>query len=151
HHDPAGRAERPAGTVPRAPGVRAGDRPHRQERYGRRAAARLRGEGGVPRRGLVLATGYRRYSLGKERHPPMFGMTRNRRVPLALLGAAALTLGLAACGEKEPADTPGGDSSAPAVAVDEALAAKVPDAIKADGKITVGNDPTYAPAEILDR
>jgi len=81
----------------------------------------------------------------------MFGMTRNRRAPLALLGAAALTLGLAACGEKEPSSTPGGDgASAPAVAVDEALAAKVPDAIKADGKIVVGNDPTYAPAEILD-
>jgi len=81
----------------------------------------------------------------------MFGKTGSRRALLSLVGAAALTLGLTACGEKEPSGTPGGDgASAPTVAVDEALAAKVPDAIKADGKILVGTDSTYAPAEFLD-
>ena len=34
--------------------------------------------------------------------------------------------------------------------VDEALAAKVPDAIKADGKLLIGTDATYAPNEFLD-
>jgi polar amino acid transport system substrate-binding protein len=34
--------------------------------------------------------------------------------------------------------------------VDEALAAEVPDSIKADGKIVIGVDPTYAPNEFLD-
>jgi polar amino acid transport system substrate-binding protein len=34
--------------------------------------------------------------------------------------------------------------------VDEALAAKVPDAIKSDGKLLIGTDPTYAPNEFLE-
>jgi polar amino acid transport system substrate-binding protein len=41
-------------------------------------------------------------------------------------------------------------TAAPSVAADPALAAKVPDAIKADGKITAGTEATYAPAEFLD-
>jgi polar amino acid transport system substrate-binding protein len=47
----------------------------------------------------------------------------------------------------------GGDTPAkplPSVAADRALAAKVPDAVKADGKITVGAEATYVPAEFLD-
>ena len=35
-------------------------------------------------------------------------------------------------------------------AVDEALAAKVPDAIKSDGKLLIGVDASYAPNEFLD-
>ncbi len=56
---------------------------------------------------------------------------------------------LAACGSNEKS---GGGSSATtaAPAVDQALAAKVPDAIKSDGTIKVGVDATYAPSEFLD-
>ena len=52
HHHPAGRAERPAGPVPRPPGVRAGDRADRQGGHRPGPAARPGGQGGVPRRGL---------------------------------------------------------------------------------------------------
>lgn len=75
-------------------------------------------------------------------------MKTPKRAVLASVGVAALVLALAACGEKEATDTPGG----PAVtaSADSALADKVPDAIKADGKIVVGTDATYAPAEFMD-
>src|SRR6266540_425612 len=53
HDDPAGRTERAAGADAGAPGVRAGDRPDRQERQRRGPAARSGGQGGVPRRGLT--------------------------------------------------------------------------------------------------
>ena len=77
----------------------------------------------------------------------------NSRVVAGTALLAALALGTAACGEKE---NTGGDGAAPggaptsAPAVDEALAAKVPDAIKADGVIKVGTDASYAPNEFLD-
>ncbi|MDI1465420.1 ABC transporter substrate-binding protein [Catellatospora sp. KI3] len=61
------------------------------------------------------------------------------------VGVAALTLGLSACGG-------GGDSpsaATPSVSADAALAAKVPDAVKSDGKLLVGTDATYAPNEFL--
>jgi polar amino acid transport system substrate-binding protein len=57
----------------------------------------------------------------------------------------------AGCGDKE--DTGGGSTgttAGAAPAVDEALAAKVPDAIKSDGKLLIGTDATYAPNEFLD-
>jgi polar amino acid transport system substrate-binding protein len=56
---------------------------------------------------------------------------------------------LAACGSQEKA---GGGSTATTAAqvVDQALAAKVPDAIKSDGVIKIGTDSTYAPSEFLD-
>jgi polar amino acid transport system substrate-binding protein len=69
----------------------------------------------------------------------------------ALLGLAlAMALVAAGCGEKS--DTGGGSTgtTAAAPAVDEALAAKVPDAVKSDGKILVGIDTSYAPNEFLD-
>jgi polar amino acid transport system substrate-binding protein len=50
-------------------------------------------------------------------------------------------------------DDGGTDNTAkplPSVSADPALAAKVPDAVKADGKITAGTEATYAPAEFLD-
>jgi polar amino acid transport system substrate-binding protein len=68
-----------------------------------------------------------------------------------LLGLVlAVALVAAGCGEKN--DTGGGSTgtTAAAPAVDEALAAKVPDAIKSDGKIVVGTDTTYSPNEFLD-
>jgi len=55
------------------------------------------------------------------------------------------------CGEKS--DTGGGSTgttAGAAPAVDEALAAKVPDAVKSDGKILIGTDATYSPNEFLD-
>jgi polar amino acid transport system substrate-binding protein len=68
-----------------------------------------------------------------------------------LLGLVlAVALVAAGCGEKS--DSGGGSTgtTAAAPAVDEALAAKVPDAIKSDGKIVVGTDTTYSPNEFLD-
>lgn len=79
----------------------------------------------------------------------MFKYNGGRRAALGAAGAALLALSLAACGEKESADQPGAGPSVTAAA-DAALAAKVPDAIKADGVIKVGTDSTYAPAEFLD-
>ncbi|ROT31107.1 ABC transporter substrate-binding protein [Micromonospora sp. HM5-17] len=77
----------------------------------------------------------------------MFTTTRGRRRALSIAGAALLSLSLAACGEEE---TPAGSGPSVSAAPDSALASKVPDAIKADGKIVVGTDSTYAPAEFLD-
>jgi polar amino acid transport system substrate-binding protein len=70
----------------------------------------------------------------------------------ALLGLVlAVALVAAGCGEKD--DTGGGSTgttAGAAPAVDEALAAKVPDAVKSDGKILIGTDATYSPNEFLD-
>ncbi|MER7443013.1 ABC transporter substrate-binding protein [Micromonospora azadirachtae] len=79
----------------------------------------------------------------------MFNITGGRRAVLGAAGAAALLLSLAACGEEEPSDSAGAGPSVSASA-DTSLADKVPAAIKADGKIVVGTDSTYAPAEYLD-
>ncbi|MFG3690734.1 ABC transporter substrate-binding protein [Micromonospora sp. NPDC047740] len=79
----------------------------------------------------------------------MFNISGGRRAVVGVTGAALLALSVAGCGEKEATDQPGGGPSVTAAA-DSALAAKVPDAIKADGKIVVGSDTSYAPAEFLD-
>jgi polar amino acid transport system substrate-binding protein len=63
-----------------------------------------------------------------------------------ILTAAAL---LAACGGNG-AESGGTTTTQAAPAVDQALAAKVPADIKADGKIVVGTDTTYSPNEFLD-
>lgn len=73
----------------------------------------------------------------------------------ALIGPAliaALALSTAACGEKENDGGAPGPAGSPttAPAVDAALAAKVPDAIKSDGTVKVGSDASYAPNEFLD-
>jgi polar amino acid transport system substrate-binding protein len=63
--------------------------------------------------------------------------------------AVALTFTTVACGEKDDntvKESPGASASS---TVDAALAAKVPAEIKADGKIVVGTDSTYAPSEFL--
>ncbi|MFF5172187.1 ABC transporter substrate-binding protein [Micromonospora sp. NPDC000089] len=80
----------------------------------------------------------------------MFHPNPGRRAALGVAGAAVLLLSLAACGEKENSAEPGAGPSVTAAA-DSNLAAKVPDAIKADGVIKVGTDSTYAPAEFLDQ
>ncbi|MGY4683209.1 ABC transporter substrate-binding protein [Micromonospora aurantiaca (nom. illeg.)] len=79
----------------------------------------------------------------------MFHPNPGRRAALGVAGAAVLLLSLAACGEEESTTQPG-DGPSVSSSVDAALAAKVPDAIKSDGKIVVGTDSTYAPAEFLD-
>ncbi|ADL47899.1 ABC transporter substrate-binding protein [Micromonospora aurantiaca (nom. illeg.)] len=79
----------------------------------------------------------------------MFHPNPGRRAALGVAGAAVLLLSLAACGEEESTTQPG-DGPSVSSSADAALAAKVPDAIKSDGKIVVGTDSTYAPAEFLD-
>jgi polar amino acid transport system substrate-binding protein len=71
------------------------------------------------------------------------------RAIVGFAGAAALTFSMGACGAKQSANPTGAGPSVTAT-VDAALAAKVPAAIKADGKLIVGTDSTYAPAEFLD-
>jgi len=61
---------------------------------------------------------------------------------------AAVAAGLAGCGD-DPSDTSSESSPAPSASADTSLADKVPDAIKADGKILVGTDSSYAPSEFL--
>jgi polar amino acid transport system substrate-binding protein len=69
----------------------------------------------------------------------------NRGKGAALTLAAAVTLSMAACGGSGGSGTGGTTNTT----VDKALADKVPAAIKADGKILVGSDTTYAPSEFL--
>jgi polar amino acid transport system substrate-binding protein len=69
----------------------------------------------------------------------------------ALLGLVmAVAMVAAGCGDDS--DTGGGttETTAAAPTVDEALAAKVPDEIKSDGKVLIGTDASYAPNEFLD-
>jgi polar amino acid transport system substrate-binding protein len=70
----------------------------------------------------------------------------------ALLGLTlAVSLVAAGCGgDDDGGGGTTGTTASAAPAVDEALAAKVPDAIKSDGKLLIGTDPTYAPNEFLD-
>jgi polar amino acid transport system substrate-binding protein len=69
----------------------------------------------------------------------------------ALLGLAlAVALVAAGCGEDGTGGGTTETTAAAAPAVDEALAAKVPAEIKADGKLVIGTDPTYAPNEFLE-
>jgi polar amino acid transport system substrate-binding protein len=79
----------------------------------------------------------------------MFASTRRWR-PLAL--GLALAFAVAACGGNSNNNTGsgGGSQTTGAPAVDQALAAKVPAAVKADGKLLVGTDSSYAPNEFLD-
>jgi polar amino acid transport system substrate-binding protein len=69
----------------------------------------------------------------------------------ALLGLV-LAVALVAAGCGEDGDTGAGSTGTTTAtpAVDDALAAKVPDAIKSDGKVLIGTDASYAPNEFLD-
>jgi polar amino acid transport system substrate-binding protein len=69
----------------------------------------------------------------------------------ALLGLV-MVVALVAAGCGDNSDSGGGTTGTTAAAptVDEALAAKVPDAIKSDGKVLIGTDASYAPNEFLD-
>ncbi|GAA1788604.1 ABC transporter substrate-binding protein [Planosporangium flavigriseum] len=79
----------------------------------------------------------------------MFLPTRGKGAALALT-AVAVTLSMAACGGTNSDGGTSGNNGASDTTVDKALADKVPAAIKADGKILVGSDTTYAPSEFLD-
>lgn len=73
------------------------------------------------------------------------------RTRLAFGGlAAALAFTSLACAENDDPSTVGGPSASAPGTADPALAEKVPAEIKADGKIVVGTDSTYAPNEFLD-
>ncbi len=78
-------------------------------------------------------------------------MLRITKAVVGVASAAVLVVSMAACGgdsDDSGGGAPtGGPSAAPSV--DSALAAKVPDAIKSDGKILVGTDASYAPNEFL--
>jgi polar amino acid transport system substrate-binding protein len=71
-----------------------------------------------------------------------------RRLGAAVAGAALIALPLAACGGGSSSSSSA--SATPSTAVDAALAAKVPAALKTAGKIIIGTDSTYAPSEYLD-
>ncbi|SOC51834.1 polar amino acid transport system substrate-binding protein [Blastococcus aggregatus] len=78
-------------------------------------------------------------------------LTRRSATLVAVATSAALVL--TGCGD-DPDDASssgnGATESTPSVEVDEALAARVPDEIGEDGKITVGSDTSYAPSEFID-
>lgn len=65
----------------------------------------------------------------------------------AIIAAAALLL--TGCVDNSSPTTPGGGDT-PAVGVDAAAVALLPDDIKASGKLVIGIDPTYAPNEYKD-
>jgi polar amino acid transport system substrate-binding protein len=78
----------------------------------------------------------------------MVGSARRWRL---LAGGLAMAFLLAACGSNKSSSGGGGSTATTkAPTVDQALAAKVPAAIKSDGTIKVGTDATYAPSEFLD-
>jgi polar amino acid transport system substrate-binding protein len=78
---------------------------------------------------------------------------RNHTVRATALRAALVCglLALSACGGDGGGVTPEASTASekPSVAKDDALAAMVPQEVAADGVITVGTDPTYAPNEFL--
>ena len=71
--------------------------------------------------------------------------------------SAAMLIALAACGTSDATDGASGDASGnttvgydvSGVAKDDAIAALVPDSVKSDGKLSVGMELSYAPAEFL--
>jgi len=73
-------------------------------------------------------------------------LIRHRALAVGVAAIAAAAL-IAGCGGDENG---GGTTTTTGITKDDALAAKVPDAIKSDGKILVGSDASYAPNEFLD-
>src|SRR6266511_1718902 len=76
----------------------------------------------------------------------MVGSARRWRLLGLVLG---LALVMAACGD-DGGEGGGTATTTAAPAVDQALADKVPAAVKADGKLLIGTDSSYAPNEFLD-
>jgi polar amino acid transport system substrate-binding protein len=78
-----------------------------------------------------------------------------RRVYVVAVLAAALAAAGCANNEEtegggQPAASATGAADPNAVQKDDALAAQVPDAVKSDGKLVIGTDPTYEPNEFKD-
>jgi polar amino acid transport system substrate-binding protein len=67
-----------------------------------------------------------------------------------LVVSVGLALALVACGGNGTKSGGTTTTTGAASSVDQALAAKVPAAIKSDGKLLIGTDSTYAPSEFLD-
>lgn len=78
----------------------------------------------------------------------------------AIVLSASMMVSFSACGTTDETDTADGTSSASSsstiqafdvsvVKKDDAIAAMLPDSITKDGKLTVGSDTSYAPAEFL--
>ncbi|MFG1652728.1 ABC transporter substrate-binding protein [Micromonospora sp. NPDC049275] len=78
----------------------------------------------------------------------MFITNAGRRAAIGTAGVALLALSMTACGDQENEEP--GTGPAVTASADASLTSKVPDSIKSDGKILVGTDSTYAPAEYLD-
>lgn len=82
-------------------------------------------------------------------------LSRHAAKTAAILSLTALALTACTNASETGSTTAGGSSTSAAafdpstVAKDDALAAKVPDAIKSRGTLLVGSDTTYAPAEFL--
>ncbi|KAB8290602.1 ABC transporter substrate-binding protein [Bifidobacterium avesanii] len=81
-------------------------------------------------------------------------MTFRFKSAVAALAGASMLMSLAACGTTDEGEaapegtvTQGYDVSS--VAKDDAIAALVPDSVKSDGKLSVGMELSYAPAEFL--
>lgn len=70
-----------------------------------------------------------------------------RKTPLALVAATAVALSLAACSSEANA---GGKFDPSSVKKDDSIAALLPEKIASAGKLVVGSDTSYAPAEYLD-
>jgi polar amino acid transport system substrate-binding protein len=81
---------------------------------------------------------------------------RGRRVYAVVSLMVAALLALAGCASNEentgsqPTGTATGAADPNAVQKDDALAGQVPDAVKSDGKLVIGTDPTYEPSEFKD-
>jgi polar amino acid transport system substrate-binding protein len=67
----------------------------------------------------------------------------------ALATAALVVTGCGGSSSDGGSSATGSSSPLPSVSADDALAAKVPEAIKKDGVIEVGSDTTYPPAEFI--
>jgi polar amino acid transport system substrate-binding protein len=73
-----------------------------------------------------------------------------RRAAAAALAGAVLTVSGCGGGSSDSSSgDAGGQEALPSVSADEALAAMVPEAVAADGVISVGSDTTYAPGEFI--
>ncbi|MGY2128035.1 ABC transporter substrate-binding protein [Blastococcus sp. SYSU DS0617] len=83
----------------------------------------------------------------------MSARSLTRRAATAVAAASTVAVVLTGCGDDPDSSEPSAENAAgellPAVEVDEELAARVPDEIGEDGKITVGTDTSYAPSEFI--
>ena len=88
---------------------------------------------------------------------------KNVKATAALALSIAMLLSTAACGTSDGSDTAGGSGSGSgdsdvtitsydvsSVKKDDAIAALLPESVTKDGKLTIGTNPSYAPAEFLD-